>query len=203
MKKMLFVISLSGVVFAEPAALYAAQPPADAAFVRVLDAQTLPLSVRMGNQAFNLAFSDVTPYHILTKGTQRIQFSQKGKTVDHTLNVEAGRFYSVVVSEGLSIKTLADQYSGKLTKSRIHVYNLSDLALQLKTSDGKTTLIDSLAPNSYQMLSVNPVKASLGVFEKNVRKSTTPQTQLVANTAYSLVVFSPSQAVWTQNSTQP
>lgn len=200
---MLFIVSLSGLACAEPVALYAAQPPADAAFIRILDAQSIPLSVRMGNRAFEMAFSDVGPYRVVTKGTQRIQFSQKGKTVDHTLNVEAGRFYSLVVSEGLSVKTFSDQYSGKLTKSRIHVYNLSGSGLQIKTSDGKTTLIDSLAPNSYQMLSVNPVKASLGVFENNVRKSTTPQTQLVANTAYSLVVFSPSQAVWTQNSTQP
>ncbi|MCY1550834.1 Alginate O-acetyl transferase AlgF [compost metagenome] len=53
----------------------------------------------------------------------------------------------------------------------MRVQNLSDTSLSLKTADGKTAVVENVAPQSYGDREINPVKVNLALFAGNQKVS--------------------------------
>lgn len=195
------LISMFGLALAAPPGLYAAAPPPDSAFVRVVNASTGSLSAKIETQALGqgLNYAGISPYQVVREGAKVLEGS--GKKMN--LSLEAGNFYTVALVNGQWIVN-QDKTASSLTKSRLSFYNFSDAQASLKTVDGKLTLFNEFDRNHYDMLQVNPVKVQLAVFVGG-KKLALPEAQLEANTAYSIMVVgtgSSLQAVWVNNSTQ-
>lgn len=195
------LITLFGLALAAPPGLYAAAPPPDSAFVRVVNASSGSLAAKIETQNLGqtLAYAGITPYQVVREGSKVLEGS--GKKLN--LNLEAGNFYTVALVNGQWVVN-QDKTASSLTKSRVSFYNFSDGSASLKTTDGKLTLFNDFERNRYDMMQVNPVKVQLAVFVGG-KKLALPEVQLEANTAYSIVVMGSGQslqAVWINNSTQ-
>lgn len=201
MKKMLLILTtIAPVAHAAPAALYAPQVSADAALLRVVNATSGTISATLPEiAALSVKTNEASPYRVFQKGNQTLSVKVGNKTLKETLNMEAGRYYTLAVI-GEDLKIFTDKTSQNMSKARIHVYNLTAEKSSIKTADGSLTLLNNLPARGYDMLSVNPVKASLGAFQSKLLGAS-PETQLQANTAYSLFVFK-SSVLWLQNSIQ-
>lgn len=199
--RLIALITMFSLALAAPPGLYAAAPPPDSAFVRVINASggSLAAKIESQNLGQSLSFAGVTPYQVVREGSKVLEASGKKMT----LSLEAGNFYTVALVNGQWIVN-QDKTASSLTKSRVSFYNFSDSSASLKTADGKLTLFNEFDHNQYDMMQVNPVKVQLAVFVGG-KKLALPEVQLEANTAYSIVVVgsgSGLQAVWVNNSTQ-
>jgi alginate O-acetyltransferase complex protein AlgF len=191
-----------GLALAAPP-LYSPAPPADSAFVRVVNASAgASIQVSAGNitLASKLAYGTVSTYRVVKQGMTG--FDAAGKHTD--LKLEAGRFYTLALERGRWV-SVTDRSSADINKARIGVYNFSDRKdVSLKTADGQVALLENLEPDGYELVQVNPVKAQLAAFSggKGIPFS---EVQLEANVAYSVIVVGSGTRVkttWVRNTTQ-
>ena len=197
MKNLMFIVvvlGFMGVVIATP--LYSPTPPPDSAFVRLVNAGSFTTKLVIGQKVFSLQSQEISAYHILKEGTHQLS----GGT---PIQLEAGNFYTAILLSGKWwINT--DRTNSSLTQARIAVYNASSLTVSVKTADGKLALWEKLGARQYQMRPVNAVKVRLAVFVGS-KILTLPETELEANTAYSIFIFGDSktqQAIWLRNRTE-
>lgn len=163
--------------------LYAPTPPANSAFVRLVNTQT----------------KQVGAYQVFKAGSQTLSL---GGAVQ-VLQLEAGNFYTAVWS-GKQWWVNQDRTASSLLQARVAVYNTSNKSIAVKTSDAKQVLWDKIDPQGYAMRPINPVKVRLAVFVDK-KSLPLPETQLEANTAYSIFVFDDATtkiAFWVQNTTE-
>lgn len=190
----LFVLSLMGTVIANP--LYAPTPPSDSAFVRLVNADALATKLVIGQKVLSLQSQESTAYQIFKEG----KLNLSGGT---SIQLEAGNFYTAILLSGTWwINT--DRTHSSLTQARIAVYNASNVTVSIKTADGKLALWEKLGAKQYQMRPVNAVKVRLAVFVGS-KILALPETELEANTAYSIFVFGDTKtqrAIWLRNRTE-
>lgn len=145
-------------------ALYAAEAPDGAAFVRVVNASVsgnLP-EVQIGDKFIR----DIEPvtassYIYLPEGTYKITIGKKTEP----LVMEKNQFYTAVVLSSGELKILKDKAFKNPRKALISFYNLTDSnGVGLKTSDGKVSVIDPVDALSVASREINAVKVSLGAF---------------------------------------
>ena len=139
--------------------LYGPQAPADAAYVRVL--QAVPgemLSADLGGEVLpELEFAQVSPYRVVSPGDVSYTLAESGNGT-----LAAGAFYTFV---NLPSETLVLEDTPLLDASRglISLYNLTDLdALSLVTTDGAEVVAD-VAPGELASLEVNEAEVGLAV----------------------------------------
>ncbi|WP_424952837.1 alginate O-acetyltransferase AlgF [Deinococcus sp.] len=189
--------------------LYQAAPPANAAFVRVVNAlDGTPLTVTLAGQPFEeaLAAHGVGAYHLVLQGSPLLALP--ALHVSQTLNVAAGHFYTVALSgtrARAALSVLGDAQGPRVTQARLSFYNLSASPASLLTSDGKVTLVQGLAALGTHSLDVNPVNVQLRVEQDGHTLTTLAPARLQARSAYSVFVFagSPAGAIWVPSSTRP
>ncbi len=93
--------------FAQDEGLYPDPPPADAAFVRVVNAFNAvqddeALSVKVADRDYaELAFGEASDYYVVLQGEHKIVTGESSTTAE----ILAGRFYTVVLSELKAVKT--------------------------------------------------------------------------------------------------
>lgn len=201
MKKLLPFLLLSSVAFATPAALYSPVPPPDSAFVRFINATPGVRSVTLDNTALtdDVDYAQASPYRVFKGGNHTLKSGSQSTSI----KLEEGGFYTASLVAGhWWLNT--DRSSSTLTQARISLYNLSSVPVALKTADGQLTLWNDFKPSHYDIQPVNPVKVSLAVFNKGTTLKL-PETQLEANTAYSIIVVGDAKtlrASWVRNSTE-
>jgi alginate O-acetyltransferase complex protein AlgF len=200
MEKLWLLAFLSGTALAAPP-LYSPAPPADSAFVRLINATSNASSAAIDNASLaeQLKPAQVSAYRIFKQGTH-VLVSGATKT---NLTLEAGGFYTVALLAG-HWWVNADRGASSLTQSRLSAYNLSKVDVAIKTSDSKLTVWNKLQPEHYDMMAVNPVKIKLAV---NVGKQSLPlpETQLEPNIAYSVIVVGDAKTLrttWVRNTTE-
>ena len=88
------LLACSLFVSAQEEGLYAPAPPADAAFVRVLNAAESDVTSSLGGTSFGaLIHGAVSPYRVVPQGAAELSAGN----VTETLELAAGRFYTVVL----------------------------------------------------------------------------------------------------------
>ena len=123
-------------------ALYAAEAPDGAAFVRVVnaDASGSLVQAEIGGKVIKevepLAAS---PYIYLPAGTYQLEVA--GQSTPMTM--KKGEFYTAVVLDSGETKVLKDVAFDNPRKALLSFYNLTDDGgVSLKTADGKVAVID-------------------------------------------------------------
>jgi Alginate O-acetyl transferase AlgF len=106
--------------------LYAAPPPPDATFIRVLNGteDTAPLSLAMQTAAVKVQMHQVSPYTMLKAGDLVV----KGLPTDIPVSLKAGGYYTLAVKIGGASKLFIDTPPEDPAKSRVYFYNLTDQA---------------------------------------------------------------------------
>lgn len=178
--------------------LYDPEPPANSAFVRVINAGTGEVKAGIDAVAYGaVSGQNASAYRVIPQGAHKLAAGAANKEV----NVLAKRFYSVIVN-GSDVQVLEDPANPGQTKAGLAIYNLSKISsIALKTDDGKTTVVDGVAPGTVKSQAVNAIKVGLAAFNGSSKIASFPAVQLERGSTYSTIVFSESKAVWVRSST--
>ncbi|EJN24667.1 MULTISPECIES: alginate O-acetyltransferase AlgF [Pseudomonas] len=153
---------LSMQAFAGDAALYGPTAPKGSSFVRVYNAANAEVSATVGSTNLSeVAPLSSTDFSFMPGG------DYSAKVGSQTLPVKlAGDHYYTLVNNASGAPQLIEEPPFKnKQKSLVRVQNLSDKALTLKTADGKTEVVPSVAAKGRGEREINPVKVSLALYD--------------------------------------
>ena len=166
----LFVFAAPSLALAVDEGLYEPAPPANSAFVRVIDADAAlkTVSATLGGVGFGkVTYPAISPYVVIPAGEKELV---AGK-LKEKLNLEAGRYYSVALMNGTS-KLLEDPSINNPAKARVYFYNLSDAAdATLFAPKQKAPILSKQAPGTSTSREMNALTLPLQVLadDKNVK----------------------------------
>ncbi|MDH5722404.1 MAG: alginate O-acetyltransferase AlgF [Alphaproteobacteria bacterium] len=161
-----FVLAMvfsSVVIASEDEGLYDEVPPENSAFIRFLHAQDgeseVPPIVN-GRKRDGVKFGGIKPYGVVASGTVNLELGQ-GKGAFET---EAGKYYTAILKNNVLTLEVVPEIENEL-KAQMIVHNLTERDnITLKTADGKVSVIGPIAPNSFQVREINPIKVSFAIF---------------------------------------
>ena len=186
----LLALTLASTALAQEG-LYDAAPPANSAFVRVLNAPTAILADKYVTASKGAA----SPYVVIPQG----DFTAKVGNISSKLKVEAGNFYSLI-SSGTTLVLLADQAATNKAKALLTIYNLSKSnSVDLKTADGKTSVVSGVKAGSSGSRAVNGITVDLTAFDGIKALGTVKGLKLERGSAYALVVTDAGMIVTTSS----
>ena len=175
--------------------LYGAEAPKDAAFVRFFRATENTEPLELGSKRFDPPVGGVTPYrpvlpdiYLLDSGGQETELIPK-----------IGRYYTVV-AVGQRILVFEDAEHTDPARAQLVVYNLLPAKrIELKTADGRTSVIAGVGPGEAGRVNVNAVPVKLGVFGSEEPLGLPGDPGLKRGASYSVFVFesgSGPRVVW-------
>ena len=170
-------------------ALYAAEAPDGATFIRVVNADvsgTIPQAEIGGKVIKDIDPMAASPYIYLPEGTYKLSVGDQSKPI----TMGKDRFYTAVVLDSGELKILSDKTFKNPRKALISFYNLTgDGGVSLKTADGKVSVVDPLDPLSVANREINAVKVSLGAFAGGQAVAQTPPVNLQRGKVFSFFVI--------------
>lgn len=191
------------VVAADDAELYDPAPPADSAFVRVVNAKADAdvVKVSVGGVAYaDLAYADVSGYRIVKGGTRAATIGAASKEVA----IEAGSYATLVLNAAGDIIMIEDELLANPAKARVYFYNLSDAAsASLFAPEHGAAIVDGVASNAGNSREVNALKLTLQVKAGDVDVKDFPDVQLKRRAGSSFFLFGKAgsyQAAMIENS---
>ncbi len=149
------------VAHADEGGLYGPTAPAGSAFVRAYNAGSSELDLTLGS----VSIKDVGPrassdFSFLPAGSYSASASGKSLPVD----LKANQYYTLVQLPSGELKLVEDPAFKNRQKALVRIQNLSDTPVSLKTADGKTAVIESVAGKSRGDREINPVKVRMALF---------------------------------------
>lgn len=170
-------------------ALYAAEAPDGASFIRVVNADvsgSIPQAEIGGKAIKNIDPMAASPYIYLPEGTYQLSVGDQAKPI----TMKKGRFYTAVVLDSGELEILSDKTFKNPRKALISFYNLTgNGGVSLKTADGKVSVVDPLDPLSVANREINAVKVSLGAFTSGEAVAQTPPVNLQRGKVFSFFVI--------------
>lgn len=164
--------------------------------MRVLNAGEGDVTPTLGETSYDaLAAGAVSPYRVVLQGSAELSAG----SVTSALEVEAGRFYTFVVTDEAVL--LEDPTLQNRAQALLLLYNVSAEPVSLKTADGTTDVIPAVAPGEVGSIEVNAISVAFGAFSGDVALATFDEVQLERGAAYSTFVLPDSTAVFVQNTT--
>jgi len=171
--------------------LYAPAPPANSAFIRVINSSSASLNATVGGKAASAPKAGISTYMVVAQGTV---VAKSGNT-SVILPVSAGKFYSAVWN-GKTFKLLSDMSADDRAKALLTVYNLSTAAsLDLKTADGKLSVVSSVKPGESGNRAVNGITVDLAAMNGTKVLATFKGVALERGNAYAIVVTDTSSSL--------
>ena len=149
------------------AQLYAARPPAEMAYVRVISADAQPVQVQIADApAETLSRQRVASNYAIVKGDTRFHVLHNGQS-SPALQVAPGSYSSVVLDTSAKPAqwvVIADTAgNADALKASLHFYNLVPGcgAAQLQVAPSGPALFNAVKAQAVQSRSINPVRAQL------------------------------------------
>lgn len=138
--------------------------PKDAAFVRVINLTHSPLDLSLDKKMLTTSgYCQASDYVFVTQG----DYAKTLAGVTWQGRLEPGSAYSLVVSVD-EVRLLEDETLDSPRRGLLSVYNFSKKdSLSVKTSVGGQTVFAEIDAGASASRSVNPLRASLSVFEKD------------------------------------
>lgn len=171
--------------------LYDPQPPANAAYVRVLAAAG-PVDVQVGTRTRARAVPAATPspYLVLAPGAHTLNVRAGARRIDVPVTSVATRSFTVVVPATGAAVVTEDRVNGNRLKAALYAYHLgTGGAVDIWSADFRTPVFRALAPGGHAALIVNPVALDVVVTAAGSRTVVaTGRFELTAGGAASLVV---------------
>lgn len=165
-----FLFASQAPLISQTGSLYGASVSESAIFVRLLNARSDgPVQLRLGPaRLLTQNPGDMTPYHPVSADLYILRYL--GAAIEFI--PRTGTLYSIVADDqGLTI--LSDQPHTDPARTQIYFYNpaVNALgALSLRTLDGQTIVIDSVAPGLSRYVLVNPLTIELALFDEDGQK---------------------------------
>jgi alginate O-acetyltransferase complex protein AlgF len=193
-----FIVALSCLGGVSAQLLYDPEPPANSAFVRIVNVSEVNQKPQIGKVFFNLLIpSSTSPYHAINQGSH--DFLMMSKKIK--LEFFAQKFYTLISREPTPL-LLEDKIPTR-TKALLSVYNLSSIpSVDLKTEDNKVLVIADVKPNTVKSQYVNAIKIGFLLTQSEVSFKKLTPVQLERGFGYSVFVFSKSKTIWLKNTTQ-
>ncbi|MDZ3995506.1 alginate O-acetyltransferase AlgF [Pseudomonas sp. Teo4] len=150
------------------AALYGPTAPKGSTFVRLFNASSAPTAATVGNtQIKQVGAQASSDFSFLPGGDYTAQVG--GKSVP--VKLAADKYYTLVNNAAGNPQLIEEPPFKNKQKALVRVQNLSDQALTLKTADGKTAVVQSVAAKGRGEREINPVKVNLALFEGDKKVS--------------------------------
>ena len=160
--------------------LYAPAPPDDSAFLRVMSIDSASSEGSVGDTAFELSVDDpVTPYRVLPEGVVDVSIG----TVDGSIDVAPGRFYTFAIIDGRSI-LFEDRTVENRAKAVLTLYNFTKEPLSMTTLDASVELFDNIAVRASASIAVNPVDVQFVVWHGTEDLATVDDVRLSRGRGY-------------------
>jgi alginate O-acetyltransferase complex protein AlgF len=165
--------------------LYGTQAPKDAAFVRVFRAVDGSGPLEVGARRFDPPRGGVTPYrpvlpdiYLLRAGGEELELIPRVR-----------RYYTLALTaEGLRV--FEDVEHDDPARAQLVLYNLLPQArVELKTADGRSSVIAAVGPGQAGRVNVNPIAVQLGVFGTDGLRAALGDPGLRRGASYSVFVF--------------
>ncbi|WP_417565676.1 alginate O-acetyltransferase AlgF [Marinobacter sp.] len=167
-------------------ALYAAEAPDGAAFIRVINADasgSLAHAAIGGKVIKEVEPLAASPYIYLPEGTYQLEVAGRSTPV----RMDKNEFYTVVVLDSGKTKVLNDVAFDNPRKAMLSFYNLTDEGgVSLRTADGKVAVIESVDSLDVDNREINAVKIVLGAFQSGESLARTPQISLQRGKVFSV-----------------
>lgn len=172
--------------------LYGPAAPEGSAFIRVVNASERDdVAARVGPETISdIPAWSASEFVFLPAGSHSLSVGTQSQPV----SLKSGRYYTAV-ADARGIRVVDNERYDNRLKALVILYNFTSRpGLSLKTSDGRTSLIESVSPDAYGTREVNAAKVTLGVFEGGRRIGETPPLHLVRGRAVSLFVLGDDDA---------
>ncbi|PAU56693.1 alginate O-acetyltransferase [Pseudomonas sp. PIC25] len=143
-------------------ALYGPVAPKGSTFIRLYNATNQEVSATVGTVKMN----DIAPlgssdFGFMPKGNYTAQVGSQSLPV----TLESDHYYTLVHLPNGAPKLVEEPPFKNKQKALVRVQNLTDSPLTLKTADGKTEVVKTVAPSAHGDREINPVKVSLALFD--------------------------------------
>lgn len=197
--KLLLGLALAGVVghsaFAAEGGLYDAPPPADAAFVRVLNAgEAGGVELAVADAAFSVGANTVSPYEFVTRGSYDATWASSKLA----LSVEAQKYYTIIIpADGSEPKVVEDAALANPARAGLYFYNATDKPLQLdaKVNGKQAAIFKDVAPGATAFREVNPFEVAFIVVDGGTPAFELPATAMVRQQGTSVVAIPAADGV--------
>ncbi len=186
-----FLLLSSSVALAGDEALYDREPPADAAFFRLVnltDNDTLKVELD-GKSITKVAALRVSPYGFTEK--KECTFLLNGTA--YTTRAEPKSQFTLVWDGEHTSRIDEDIFSSR-SKARIKLFNLSNVPISLKTVDGKTDVIAAVEPQSSGYRDVNALAIAFAFYGDDTNLLATEKISLKKGQATSLFLVQSGKA---------
>lgn len=150
------------------AALYGPTAPKGSTFIRVYNASNAEVSASIGNTTLNeIAPLSSSAFSFMPQG----DYSAKVGSQTMPVKLASDHYYTLVSSTAGAPQLVEEPPFKNKQKSLVRVQNLSDTPLTLKTADGKTDVVPSVAAKGRGEREINPVKVSLALYDGDKKVS--------------------------------
>jgi alginate O-acetyltransferase complex protein AlgF len=193
----LLLLSAATFSVAAYAGLYPPAAPPGSAFVRVFNGTPqAKIVAQLGDKSIaDTPSMQASSYIFLAPGSYGLKLGGQQKE----LSLQASRCYTAAL-QPQGIELFEQECFNSQLKSLVSMFNLLEgSTLSLKTADGATTVIDSVTPHAGGHREVNPLKASLAVYNGDAKLAEAKPVSLERGKAVSLFVTGSAQApvlVW-------
>ncbi len=186
---LVLAMSLPALSQAGEDALYAADAPDGATFIRVVNADvsgSIPRAEIGGKAIKDIEPLAASAYIHLPAGTYQLEVGEQAAPI----TMAKDRFYTAVVLDSGELEILTDQTFKNPRKALVSFYNLTeDGGISLKTADGKVAVIDPVASLSVGNREINAVKVALAAFESGQALATSSPVSLQRGTVFSFFIL--------------
>ncbi len=192
----LFISSWSSTSNASDKELYDPAPPADAAFVRIIDttantAKPAYKSAIINGKTFEIKETEITisPYQIVLAGEHSIN---AGNSIADKISIEAGKYYTIAINgnpQGQKTKVFDDMLMENPAKCYLYFYNLSSApTASLFSPKHKANIVADVVSNDSGARAVNALTLDLSVLSSDKTVETFASTELVRKTGITIVL---------------
>lgn len=185
----LLALLMPSLAIAADEGLYEPTPPANSAFVRVIQADmaTKNVTPELGGKSFGkLNYPAVSSYQVIPAGEHEFK-SGSAKT---SFAVDAGRYYSIALTSGAAPSLLEDALIGNPAKARLYFYNLADAKeATLFAPKQKAAILSKQAKGTSASREINALTLPLHVLVEEKIAAQLPQVQLKRRAGTSVVLF--------------
>lgn len=193
-------LALAGIATSATAGLYPPAAPPGSAFIRVFNGTTQPkVAAQIGDKSVGETASlEASPYIFLAPGSYPAKIGSASANVP----LQGSKCYTAAL-EPSGVHLFEQECFNSQLKALVSVFNLVDgSTMSLKTADGSQAVIENVAANASGHREVNPVKASLALYNGATKVADAKPVTLERGKTFSLFVTgSTSQPVliWSVN----
>lgn len=169
-----FVLAASLSVLSLPAfaggdaALYGPTAPKGSTFIRVYNASNAEVSATVGSTPLNeIAPLSSSAFSFMPQG----DYTAKVGSQTVPVKLASDQYYTLVSNTSGAPQLVEEPPFKNKQKSLVRVQNLSDTPLTLKTADGKTDVVPSVAAKGRGDREINPVKVTLALYQGDKKVS--------------------------------